>query len=116
MNRHGYYTKTKYAGALPHSSTPKATLQQQQQHQQQEEQQQQEEEEEEEEQEEEEDWVTINGVKYFRTGDIGELVAPGQVRIIDRCKSFFKLAQGVFIAPEPIEVSRIQYTLRCIRL
>ena len=41
--------------------------------------------------------------RFFRTGDIGELVGPGQVRVIDRWKSHFKLSQGLFVAPEPIE-------------
>jgi acyl-CoA synthetase (AMP-forming)/AMP-acid ligase II len=49
------------------------------------------------------DWVLVGGVRYFRTGDIGEMVGPGEVRVIDRCKSFFKLAQGMFVAPDPIE-------------
>eukprot|EP01052_Picozoa_sp_SAG31_P010686 SAG31_NODE_592_length_13726_cov_7.188082_6_plen_916_part_00 len=49
------------------------------------------------------DWVTIRGMRYFRTGDIGELIGKGQVRVIDRCKSYFKLSQGVFVAPQPIE-------------
>lgn len=48
-------------------------------------------------------WITLGGVRYFRTGDVGELVAPGQVRVIDRCKNHFKLAQGVYVAPETIE-------------
>jgi len=37
-------------------------------------------------------------------GDVGELIGPGQFNIIDRCKSHFKLNQGVFVAPEPIEL------------
>lgn len=56
-----------------------------------------------EEEEEEEDFVTLGGLTYFRTGDIGELLNNGEIRIIDRCKSCFKLNQGVFIAPQQIE-------------
>ena len=41
------------------------------------------------------DWVTLGGVRYFRTGDIGELVGPGEVRVIDRCKSCFKARRGI---------------------
>jgi len=49
-----------------------------------------------EEEDDDEDFVMVGGVRYFRTGDVGELVGPGEVRIIDRCKAHFKLAQ-VFI-------------------
>jgi thioester reductase-like protein/acyl carrier protein len=48
-------------------------------------------------------WVTLGGVRYFRTGDIGELTGKGQIRIIDRCKSYFKLSQGVFVSPQLVE-------------
>ena len=37
------------------------------------------------------DWVLFSGVRYFRTGDIGELVGSGEVRVVDRCKSCFKV-------------------------
>jgi long-subunit acyl-CoA synthetase (AMP-forming) len=47
-------------------------------------------------------FCVIDGVRYFRTGDIGELV-NGQIRIIDRISSVFKLRQGVFVAPAPLE-------------
>jgi fatty acid CoA ligase FadD9 len=49
------------------------------------------------------DWVSLGGVRYFRTGDIGELIGKGQVKIIDRVKQLFKLQQGVFVAPQPVE-------------
>jgi long-chain acyl-CoA synthetase len=52
----------------------------------------------------EEDWITISGVRYFRTGDIGELLGVGQMKVIDRCKAHLKLAQGIFVAPEPLEL------------
>ncbi|CAK0843476.1 unnamed protein product [Prorocentrum cordatum] len=48
-------------------------------------------------------WITIGGVRYFRTGDVGELVAPGQVKVIDRCNNHFKLAQGIYVSPEVVE-------------
>ncbi|CAE7873612.1 hetM [Symbiodinium sp. KB8] len=59
-----------------------------------------------------EDWIVLNSVMYFRTGDVGELaVAPGNVRVIDRCKHHFKLAQGIHVAPEPIERVLLQSPL-----
>lgn len=47
-------------------------------------------------------FMTIGGLAFFRTGDIGELV-DGQIRVIDRRNAVFKLAQGVFVAPTPLE-------------
>ena len=40
---------------------------------------------------------------YFRTGDIGEQNSFGNLRVIDRKKSIFKLSQGEFVAPERLE-------------
>ena len=37
----------------------------------------------EEEADEDPDWVTIGGVKFFRTGDIGEMVSPNQVKKVE---------------------------------
>eukprot|EP00026_Physarum_polycephalum_P001084 Phypoly_transcript_01085.p1 GENE.Phypoly_transcript_01085~~Phypoly_transcript_01085.p1 ORF type:complete len:1212 (+),score=174.21 Phypoly_transcript_01085:429-3638(+) len=42
---------------------------------------------------------------YFRTGDIGELIVKkNEIRIIDRCKNVFKLAQGKYVCPEKLEI------------
>ena len=40
---------------------------------------------------------------FFKTGDIGELLDAQHVRVIDRCKSVFKLANGEWVAPENVE-------------
>lgn len=47
-------------------------------------------------------FITIGGQRYFRTGDIGEM-ANGEIRVIDRASSMFKLSQGIFVAPQPLE-------------
>lgn len=41
--------------------------------------------------------------RYFRTGDIGELSNSGHIKVIDRIKAFFKLQQGIYVAPAMCE-------------
>ncbi|MGI8770734.1 MAG: AMP-binding protein [Acidobacteriaceae bacterium] len=40
---------------------------------------------------------------FFRTGDLGEMNADGQLKIIGRLKESFKTSKGKYVAPVPIE-------------
>jgi long-subunit acyl-CoA synthetase (AMP-forming) len=49
------------------------------------------------------DFVTIDGIRYFCTGDIGQFTAAGGLQIIDRKKDLVKLQQGEYVALSKVE-------------
>jgi long-chain acyl-CoA synthetase len=40
---------------------------------------------------------------FFRTGDLAEIAADGQIRIVGRVKEQFKTSKGKYVVPAPIE-------------
>jgi len=50
-----------------------------------------------------EDYFVENGVRFFRTGDIGELDQDGKLKIIDRKKDLVKLQFGEYVSLGKVE-------------
>jgi long-subunit acyl-CoA synthetase (AMP-forming) len=53
----------------------------------------------------EEDWVTISGIRFFRTGDIGQIKPDGALQIIDRKKDLWKGPNGEYVALTKVEAA-----------
>ena len=49
------------------------------------------------------DFVEIDGVRYFCTGDIGAVVEHGNLKIVDRKKDLFKGGTGEYVALSKVE-------------
>ena len=49
------------------------------------------------------EFKVINGVRYFASGDIGEMLANGNLKIIDRKKDLVKLSGGEYVSLNKVE-------------
>jgi long-subunit acyl-CoA synthetase (AMP-forming) len=58
------------------------------------------------------DFVTLDGIRYFCTGDVGQFTAAGNLQIIDRKKDLVKLQMGEYVALSKVEnaLKASQYT------
>lgn len=52
-----------------------------------------------------EDWLDIGGIRFFRTGDIGQIRANGTLQIIDRKKDLWKGPNGEYVALTKVEAA-----------
>lgn len=50
-----------------------------------------------------EDFHEIDGIRYFATGDIGEMCSNGNLKIIDRKKDLVKLRNGEYLSLNKVE-------------
>lgn len=51
------------------------------------------------------DFLQINGIQYFCTGDVGQFEEDGSLRVIDRMKDLVKLQHGEYISLSRIETA-----------
>lgn len=52
-----------------------------------------------------EDWVDVGGIRFFRTGDIGQITETGCLQIIDRKKDLWKGPNGEYVALTKVEAA-----------
>lgn len=52
-----------------------------------------------------EDWVVIDGIRFFRSGDIGQIRPNGTLEIIDRKKDLWKGPNGEYVALTKVEAA-----------
>lgn len=52
-----------------------------------------------------EEFVVIKGVRYFRTGDVGQVLPNGTLQIIDRKKDLWKGPQGEYVSLSKVEAA-----------
>jgi long-subunit acyl-CoA synthetase (AMP-forming) len=53
----------------------------------------------------EEDWIMIKDMRFFRTGDIGQITDKGCLQIIDRKKDLWKGPNGEYVALTKVEAA-----------
>nr|UEK51444.1 ACSLC-C-like protein [Parasacculina yatsui] len=56
-------------------------------------------------------YTDSDGVRWFHTGDIGEIFEDGTVKIIDRKKDIIKLQHGEYVAPSRVETALLSSPL-----
>ena len=62
------------------------------------------------------DFSVIDGVRFFHTGDIGQVTPDGTLQIIDRKKDLVKLQQGEYVRnSHAAGAQRVSRTLRLTR-
>lgn len=51
------------------------------------------------------DWIDIQGIRYFRSGDIGQIQPNGTLQVIDRKKDLWKGPNGEYVALTKVEAA-----------
>ena len=50
-----------------------------------------------------EEFFTENGIRWFRTGDIGQMMQDGTIKIVDRKKDLVKMQGGEYVSLGKVE-------------